>query len=89
MQDAAVNPLTISVESRQPSSTESNDGRINIKVSGGKAPYIVQIMSTYSPSELYKKDYIELKKLGVGTYLILVQDADKRVLQEKVELKLN
>lgn len=79
-------PLALDVKIEQPQSTTSNDGALQLFVSGGKAPYLIQVISTYSPSQVYKKERVEIKKLGVGKYIIMVQDAEKEVLQKTIEL---
>jgi hypothetical protein len=78
--------LKLGVKIEQPHSSISNDGIISLNVSGGTAPYTIQVISTFSPSQVYNKERITLKKLGVGNYTIMVQDAHKQVLQETIEL---
>jgi hypothetical protein len=78
--------LKLDVKIEQPQTATSNDGVINLNVSGGTAPYTLQVISTFSPSQVYKKERVELKKLGAGNYIIMVQDAEKHVLQEIIEL---
>ncbi|MDB5257894.1 MAG: hypothetical protein JWM14_2589 [Chitinophagaceae bacterium] len=82
----SMQPLTLDVKIEQPQSATSNDGILKLIVSGGKAPYLIQVISTYSPSEVYKKERVEIKKLGAGNYIIMVQDAEKHVLQKTIEL---
>lgn len=78
--------LALDVKIEQPKSAVSNDGALLLSVSGGAAPYTIQVISTFSPSQVYKKERVELKKIGVGNYTITVQDADKHVLQKTIEL---
>jgi hypothetical protein len=80
------NPLSINGEVQQPQTLYSTDGWIKLSISGGVAPYIVHVMSTFSPAQVFKKDHIELKKLGTGNYTIMVQDAEKHVVQKTIEL---
>jgi len=84
--NASTSALTLNVKIEQPQSATSNDGAILLSASGGTAPYTIQVISTFSPSQVYKKDRVELKKIGVGNYTIIVQDADKHVLQKIIEL---
>lgn len=79
-------PLTLDVEVDHPRSATSHDGVLSFHVSGGTAPYTIQVISTFSPAQVYKKEKVELKKLGVGNYMIMVQDAKKQVLQKAIEL---
>jgi len=78
--------LALEVKVEQPQSASSNDGTIYLTVSGGTAPYTIQVISTFNPSQVYKKERVELKKLGAGNYIIMVQDAEKHVLQKTIEL---
>jgi hypothetical protein len=59
---------------------------MKLSISGGVAPYVVHIASTFSPAQVFKKDQIELKKLGIGNYTVMVQDAEKHVVQKTIEL---
>lgn len=79
-------PLKLDVKIEQPQSSTSNDGNISLHVSGGTAPYTIQVISTFIPAQVYKKEKVELKKLGIGNYIIMVQDAEKHVLQKTIEL---
>ncbi|MBC7487246.1 MAG: SprB repeat-containing protein [Cytophagaceae bacterium] len=78
--------LALDVKIEQPQTASSNDGTIDLTVSGGTAPYTIQVISTFIPSQVYKKEHVELKKLGAGNYIIMVQDAEKHVLQKTIEL---
>lgn len=78
--------LALEVKIKQPQSASSNDGTVDLTVSGGTAPYTIQIISTFNPSQVYKKEHVELRKLGAGNYIIMVQDAEKHVLQKTIEL---
>lgn len=79
-------PLELNVKMEQPHSSSSNDGILSLHVTGGTAPYTIQVISTFSPAQVYKKEKVELKKLGIGNYIIIVQDAEKHVLQKTIEL---
>ena len=81
-----VQTLKLDIKIEQPQSSISNDGSLSLNVTGGTAPYTIQVISTFSTSQVYKKERIAFKKLGVGHYTILVQDAKKKVLQETIEL---
>jgi hypothetical protein len=78
--------LALDVKLEQPRSINSSDGVLHLSVSGGTAPYTIQVIGTFAPSQVYTKDKIDIKKLGVGNYLIIIQDADKKVLQRTIEL---
>jgi hypothetical protein len=78
--------LALDVKVEQPKSASSNDGVMHLSVSGGTAPYTIQVISTFSPAQVYTKDRVDIKKLGVGNYIIMVQDAEKHVLQKTIEL---
>lgn len=78
--------LALEVKVEQPTSASSNDGSIHLNVSGGIAPYTIQVISTYNPSQVYKKEHVEIKKLGIGNYTIMVQDLEKHVLRKTIEL---
>ena len=78
--------LQLEVKIEQPKSASSNDGALHLRVSGGTAPYTIQVVSTFSPSQVYKKERVEIKKLGSGNYIIMVQDAERHVLQKTIEL---
>jgi hypothetical protein len=86
IQENPQQPLVLDVKVEQPQSATSNDGALHLLVSGGTAPYLIQVISTYSPSQVYKKEHVEIKKLGTGNYIIMVQDAKKHVLQKTIEL---
>ncbi|MDB5272580.1 MAG: hypothetical protein JWO58_947 [Chitinophagaceae bacterium] len=82
----ADNPLAIEVKIDQPTTATSSDGTLQLSISGGTSPYTIQIISTFSPSQVYKEQRIQLKKLGVGNYTIIVQDAERHALQKIIEL---
>ncbi|MDF2456056.1 MAG: hypothetical protein K0R51_2049 [Cytophagaceae bacterium] len=84
--ELSTQPLMLDVKIEHPQSASSNDGVLFLNVSGGTAPYTIQVISTFSPSQVYKSERVELKNLGVGNYTIMVQDAEKHVLQKIIEL---
>jgi hypothetical protein len=84
--ESTVDPLSIEATIDQPKTMTSNDGTLQLYISGGTAPYTVQIMSTFSSSQVYKQQRVQLKKLGVGNYTIIVQDAERHALQKIIEL---
>jgi len=78
--------LSVEVDTKQPQTASSNDGSLKIVISGGTAPYTAQVISTYNPAQVYQTERIEIKKLGAGNYIIIVQDAAKHVVQKTIDL---
>ncbi len=78
--------LDVQSESNQPTTTTSLDGALKISITGGTPPYAVQIMSSTLPSQSFNQDHIKLSNIGVGTYLVIVQDYEKHVVQKHIEL---
>jgi len=81
-----VSKLEIQVESIKPSTEKANDGNLKIRIIGGTPPYNTQVLSSYLPAQTYKKDYIEISNIGVGNYVIIVQDHNKQIVQNNMDI---
>lgn len=63
------------------------DQSINIIISGGEPPYLIQVFSTSMEMKEYKGEKsIALEGLASGTYIIICQDQTNEFIQKTIEL---
>ncbi len=68
-------PLEVNIETIINPSPDQNDGAINAKVIGGKAPYKVQWVKIEATATVIVGDELEIKNLASGMYRLNVEDA--------------
>lgn len=71
-------PLSIDPDITPLSDFESKDGKINLNISGGKAPYTLEWSNGITDSVV--------KNLTAGTYFVTITDAKKNIFIDTIEL---
>lgn len=80
--------IEVFVKNSPPKTSTSKDGSVSIHITGGKAPYTTHIAGTNFPAETFYKDQIQLPHLGEGTFTIIVQDQNKKIVYKSIEIKV-
>lgn len=80
--------LSVEITKKDASGENSSDGFIHIKVSGGEAPYSINLFSTTVKADKAKDRELKLNNLKPGTYLFIVQDNAKTIKRETVEISV-
>ncbi len=79
--------LSVSVKTKDASSKQSKDGYIQLDITGGVEPYTIFIVSTVSNHQRFDgKKQINLENLPSGHFAIIIQDKNKKILQQSVTI---
>ncbi|MBO9702667.1 MAG: hypothetical protein J7604_20820 [Sporocytophaga sp.] len=79
--------LSVSVKTKDASSKDAKDGYILLNITGGEAPYTIDIhsqTSAYQRKESTGK--LELKKLLPGSFIFIIVDNSKKMIQQSVTI---
>ncbi|WP_156140804.1 hypothetical protein [Sporocytophaga myxococcoides] len=79
--------LSVSVKTKDASSKESKDGYIRLDITGGVEPYSIFIVSTViNHQRIEGKKNLNLENLPPGHFGIIIQDNNKKILQQSVTI---
>jgi hypothetical protein len=82
--DRIQNDLNATVETKDASGADNNDGFIKIKITGGQGPYSIYCFSPYSlPYETIGQE-LKLENIKPGNYLFVIQDKFKKSLVKEI-----
>jgi hypothetical protein len=84
--DHKQNDLNATVETKDASGADNNDGFIKIKISGGQGPYSIYCFTPYSlPYEKIGEE-LKLENIKPGSYLFVIQDKFKKSLVKEITI---
>ena len=81
--------LSVTIDKKDASGPQLNDGSIKIKVDGGYPPYVIKYFSTHEKAQESNNANLMLNNLPEGTYLFVIQDNNKKFIYKEVNIYLN
>lgn len=79
--------LSVSVKTKDASAKDASDGYILLNITGGIEPYSIIVVSTViNHQKIDGKKNLELKNLPPGQFAIIIQDKNKKILQQSVTI---
>ena len=69
------------------SSQGSNNGKIEVEVKKGKAPFRAYLFADDKSNNLHDVALDELVSLSAGSYILVIQDANNCSVHKKIKLK--
>ncbi len=79
--------LSVSVKTKDASARDANDGYILLNITGGEAPYTIDLYSTtLGFKKIENKNELELKDLNPGAYLFFIQDKSYKLIQKSITI---
>ena len=80
--------LVVRVDKIDVSQENAKDGKITLSIEGGVPPYSINVYSTEINHKKYIGKDLKLDHLTSGSYLFIIQDNNKDIIQQSVELSI-